>query len=139
MLVANLAKSQMPKAQANRGDENQQDEVLPEVSDLSFQFVGLLQEEIVKIFWNKFKLINFYRLRQIQGLTFETYQNKNRVAIEDVMLKLRKTLGAYYDYDSSFYDIWSDVFINYTLILVHYLRQQRVASKSLSLNSTALL
>lgn len=34
------------------------------------------------------------------------------------MLMLQKTLGTYKDYDSSFYEVWSDVFIKYISIMV---------------------
>lgn len=34
------------------------------------------------------------------------------------MLKLRKTSGTYKDYGSSFYEVWSEAFINYTSIMV---------------------
>lgn len=40
-------------------------EVPPEGINISLCFTGLFQEEIVKIFHNKFKVINFYRLNYI--------------------------------------------------------------------------
>ncbi len=38
------------------------------------------------------------------------------------MLKLRKTSGTYKDYSSSFYEVWSEAFINYTSIIVSLFR-----------------
>lgn len=42
------------------------DGILNEVKLLASQFIGLSQGEIAKIFANKFCLINFYKLRDIQ-------------------------------------------------------------------------
>lgn len=54
----------------------------------------------------------------MQGLTFEVYQNKEKIRIEDGLLKLRKALRTYKDYGSSFYKVCSEAFINYISILV---------------------
>ncbi len=88
MFAANVAQAQRLRAQAGRDDKDLYKEVSPGVADLSPQFVGLLQEEIVKIFQKKFKPINLYQLWHIQGLTFETYKNEEKIGIEDDMLKL---------------------------------------------------
>lgn len=53
----------------------------------------------------------------MHSLTFEAYRNKKKIGIEDGFLKLRKTLEIYKDYERSFYEIWSEAFINKTLIL----------------------
>lgn len=54
----------------------------------------------------------------MQGLIFEEYKEKEKIDIEDGMLKLRKISRIYKDYSSSFYKIWLKAFINYTLIIV---------------------
>lgn len=72
----------------------------------------------MKIFQNKLKPINLYRLLYIQNLTFKAYKNKKKIGIKDGMLKLEKTLGIYKDYGSSFYKVLSEAFINYTWIFV---------------------
>lgn len=105
MSAANAAQAQRPRAKVDRNAEDLQGELPPKVADMSPQFVGLPQEEIVKIFQNKFKLINLYRLRHMRGLTFEAYKDEERIGIEDGMLKLRKTSGTYKDYGSSFYEV----------------------------------
>lgn len=113
------AANQAPKPRAQpSGEDEIQGEIPPEVTDLSLQFVGLPQEEIVKIFHNKFKPINLYHLRHMRGLSFEVYQDEEKIGIEDGMLKLRKTSGSYKDYGSNFYEVWSEAFINYTSIML---------------------
>lgn len=117
-LAGNAANAQRSTTQAGRNDKDLQGEVPPKVSDLSFQFVELPQEEIVKIFRNKFKRINLYQLRHIRGLIFEAYQDEEKIEFKDGMLKLQKTSKIYKDYGSSFYEVWSEAFINYTSIMV---------------------
>lgn len=54
----------------------------------------------------------------MQGLTFKAFKDKKMISIKDVMLKLRKTLGTFKDYDSGFYKILSKAFITYRSIMV---------------------
>ena len=78
-------------------------EVPTEVMSITLRFAGLPQEEIVRIFQNKFKPINLYRLPQIRGLQFYLLHDQDRIGIEDGMLKLRKTSRTYKDFGKSFY------------------------------------
>lgn len=52
------------------------------------------------------------------SLTFEAYKNKERIGIEDSILKLWKISGSYQDYGSNFYEVWSETFINCISIMV---------------------
>lgn len=72
-------------------------EVPPEVMNITLRFAGLSQEEIVRIFHNKFKPINLYRLRHMRGLWFDSLHNHDQVRIEDEMLRLQKSSGTYKD------------------------------------------
>ncbi len=72
-------------------EDNITGEVPTEVMSITLQFAGLPQEEIVRIFQNKFKLINLYCLRHICGLRFDSLHDQDRMDIEYGMLKLRKT------------------------------------------------
>lgn len=56
----------------------------------------------------------------MRGLIFEVYRNEQKIGIEDGLLKLQKALRTYKNYKSSFYEVWSESFINYTLILVSF-------------------
>ncbi len=47
-------------------------EIPPKVMSIILRFVGLPQEEIIRIFHNKFKPINLYRLRHMRGLRFDS-------------------------------------------------------------------
>ncbi len=109
-------------ALARRLIANEEDDitsVVPnKVLSITLQFAGLPQEEIVRIFQNKFKPISLYRLRHMRGLRFNSLHDQDRIGIEDGMLKLRKTSGTYKDLGKSFYEVWADAFHNYTTILV---------------------
>ena len=72
----------------------------------------------MRIFRNKFKRINLYRLRHIHEFQFDSLHDKDRIGIEDGTLKLRKMSRTYNDFGKSFYDLWADAFHNYTTILV---------------------
>ena len=72
----------------------------------------------MRIFSNKFKLINLYCLCQMRGLQFDSLHDQDRIGIEDDMLKLRKTSETYKDFGKFFYEVWADAFHNYTTILV---------------------
>lgn len=79
------------RAQARKPMANEDDitgEVPPKVMSITLRFAGLLQEKIVKIFQNKFKPINLYRLRHMRGLRFDALQDNNRIGIEDGMFRL---------------------------------------------------
>ena len=92
-----------PVARAhNVKDDEILGEISSEVSDLSLRFAGLPQEEIIRIFHNKFKPINLYRLRHMRELCYETFQDEERIGIEDGMLRLRKTSGSYKDFGREF-------------------------------------
>ncbi len=95
-------------------------EVATEVISITFRFAGLLKEEIVRIFQNKFMPINLYRLRHMRGLQLDSLHDQDRIGIEDGIFKLRKTLGTYKDFDKSFYKVWADAFHNYITILVSF-------------------
>lgn len=65
-------------------------EVPPEVTNICLSFAGLPQEEIVRIFHNRFKAINLYRLQHMRGLRYEAFQDQERIGIEDGMLNIQR-------------------------------------------------
>ena len=93
-------------------------EVPSEVTSITLRFASLLQEEIVGIFQNQFKPINFYHLRHIHRLLFDAVHEHNLIGIENGILRLRKMSGTYKDFGNSFYDVLADAFHNYTTIFV---------------------
>ena len=112
-------------------------EVPPEVTNISLSFAGLPQEEIVRIFHNRFKAINPHRLRHMRGLHYEAFRDQERTGIEGGMLRLRETSGTFEEFGKSFHEVWWKAFINYTAILVSLFAKQPPTSTLFSLNSTA--
>jgi hypothetical protein len=81
------------------------DEILFEVQALNVRYASLSQDEIVKIFLNKFKSINLYRLRHMCDLQYDKLNDMNRIDIEDEMLRLRKTSRIYKNFEKSFHEM----------------------------------
>lgn len=99
------------------GDEdNIIGEIPPEVANIYFRFISLPQDEIVKIFHNKFKAI----LRHMQGLHFNAFQDREKIGIKGGMLRLKKGFGTYKIFGKSLHNVWGEAFINYTVILVEF-------------------
>lgn len=88
------------------------------VKNITLCFISFPQEEIIRIFQNKFKPINLYRLCHMQSLQFNAFQDLKKIGIEDGMVKLWKMLGTYKNFKKSFFEVWANVFHNYIIILV---------------------
>ncbi|MCJ1347109.1 hypothetical protein MMC31_005330 [Peltigera leucophlebia] len=86
-----------------------------EVSARRDMFSGLPEEEIVKIFKNKFKPMNLYKLRHLHG--FEKTQEEDGIVVENHTLKPRKTTGTFKDFGKSVNEVWSESFVNYMLVI----------------------
>jgi hypothetical protein len=86
-------------------DDDETNEISLEIKFLDIRFARLSQNEIVKIFLNKFKLINLYRLCHMKKLQFESYQDLNRVRIESEVLKLKKTFETYKNFEKIIHEI----------------------------------
>lgn len=97
-------------------EDNITNKIFLKVMSIIFWFASLLQEEIVRIFQNKFKPINFYCFHHICGLQFNFLYDQDRISIKDGMLKLQKTFGTYKNFGKSFYKVWANAFHNYTII-----------------------
>ena len=63
----------------------------PEVFARRDMFFGLPEEEIVKIFKNKFKPMNLYKLKYLHG--FEDTWEEDSIVVENGSLKSRKTMA----------------------------------------------
>ncbi len=116
--TANSSAAPAAAPQKLGSEDDALDEVPPEVQTLTIHFAGLPQEEIVKIFHNKFKPINLYWLRHMRGHRYESYHDQDRIGMKTGMLRLKKNSGTYKDFGKTFYEVWSEAFINYTGIMV---------------------
>ena len=68
----------------------------PEFSARRDTFSGLPEVEVVKIFKNKFKPMNLYKLRHLYG--FEDTSEEDSIIVKNGSLKPRKTTGTYKDF-----------------------------------------
>ena len=76
-----------------------------EIMNIKLRFANLPPQEIQCIFHNKFKTINLYRLRHMQRIRFDTFQDKERIGIEDGILRLQKTSRIYKNFGKSFHEV----------------------------------
>lgn len=81
------------------------------------RYPGLPKAEIARIFGNKFRPENLYRLRHLKGR--EDKDREENVTIENGQMKLKRVTGTLRDFGTS-WDIWSESFINYTMIMVDF-------------------
>ena len=70
------------------------------VMSITKWFTGLSSKKIMRIFQNKFKPINLYRLCHLHDLRFNAIQDHNCIRIEYSMLRLRKTSRTYKTWES---------------------------------------
>lgn len=98
------------------GDGNDDEgETPPEVRPIMARFPGLPQEQVVKIFNNKFKPMNLYQLYRGRGFRHE--EDEEGAHVVNGVLKMKKVGVTYKDFDTSFYDVWSKAFFLYSDIM----------------------
>lgn len=88
-----------------KDEKNESDEILSKMKTLFLRFARLSQDEIIKIFINKFKSINLYRLRHMRDRQYEKYLNDERIDFEEDILRVKKTIETYKDYEKSIHDV----------------------------------
>lgn len=87
-------------------------EIIPAALLVASRYPGVPKAEIARIFANKFRPVNLYKLRNLKGDA-----DKNR----DVngTMKHKQATGTLHNYGST-WDIWSESFINYCMIMVDF-------------------
>ncbi|MCJ1468533.1 hypothetical protein MMC07_007162 [Pseudocyphellaria aurata] len=91
-------------------------EVPQAVRDHPDRFIGLPREEIVKNFRNSFDPINLFRLRfDWHEPDFQEYCFR---VDDDGTIKVKRVSCTYKDFGDSVHDIWSEAFLNYSMIMV---------------------
>lgn len=99
-------------------EENTGEIPLP-VLQVSDQFAGLPQAELVKIYFNTFKPINLLKLRYLRGLGDHQDEDDDKVSFQGNVLRIKKVTCTYKDYGKT-PDIWSESFLNYAQILLAF-------------------
>ena len=101
--------------------ENEEDSLTGEISPAALlvanKYPGLPKEEIARIFTNKFRLQNLYKLRHLQGR--EDKDQEENIFIKDGRMKLKRASENLRDFGAS-PAIWSESFLNYSSILVNF-------------------
>lgn len=97
-----------------REDEDYTGEIPQEVKAFASQFAGLLQAEIAKIFANRFRPMNLYKLRHMKGRD-DLY--REQIYVEEGALRMRKVTESYKDYGAD-NTLWYEASLNYASIVV---------------------
>lgn len=92
------------------------DKIAPEALLAASRYPGIPTAEIARIFANKFRPEHLYKLRQ--GPKYMDWDD-DYVIIENGQMKLKRTSGSLRNFGSN-WDIWSESFLNYTMILVDF-------------------
>lgn len=75
-VVAVVAIATSPMVVSQRRSLAEEDNIIgefpPKVISITLRYASLPQEEIIWIFYNKFKPINHYQVRHIRGLYFDS-------------------------------------------------------------------
>jgi hypothetical protein len=104
-ISASLSISERTGTKRKENDDDESDEISSKVKVLSLRFAGLPQEEIVRIFFNKFKPINLYRLRHMRDRQYEEYLSDEKMSFEKGILRIKKSIGTYKDYEKFIHDV----------------------------------
>ncbi|MCJ1427049.1 hypothetical protein MMC29_004952, partial [Sticta canariensis] len=78
---------------------------------------GLPKAEIARIFSNKYRLENLYKLRHLKGR--DDKDREENVTIENGVMKLKRATRNLCDFGPSL-DTWSEAFLNYSMIMVDF-------------------
>lgn len=97
-------------------------EIPTKIKTLTLEFVGLSQKKEVKIYHNKFKLVNFLHLHHMQSCHFEKLYDKDCgwLSLKNSTIRLKKVIETYKDFEKTFQDMWSESFLNYSAIMVFF-------------------
>ena len=98
-------------------EEEPIDEISPTTLLVASRYPGLPKAEIVRIFANKFRPENLYKLRHLKGR--EDKDREENVTIENGQMKMKRVTGTLRDFGTT-WDIWCESFINYSMIMVDF-------------------
>lgn len=87
-------------------------EIIPAALRVASRYPGIPKAEIARIFANKFRPENLYKLRNLKG-----HVEKNREV--NGPMKQGRANGTLHNYGCT-WDIWSESFINYCMIMVDF-------------------
>lgn len=106
-----------PRASGSAEEEEPIGEISPATLLVASRYPGLPKAEIARIFANKFRPKTLPRLRHLKGR--EDKDREENVTIENGQMKLKPSNVHLRDFGTT-WEIWSEAFINYCMILVDF-------------------
>lgn len=92
-------------------------EIPPAALLVASRYPGLPKAEIARIFTNKFRPENLYKLRHLKGR--EDKDRDENITIENGQMKLKRVTGSLRDFGPN-WEIWSESFLNYAMVMVDF-------------------
>ena len=103
------------------GSKNDEEEPIGEIPPAALlvasKHPGLPEAEIARIYANKFRPENLYKLRHLKGR--EDKDRDENITIENGMMRLKRVTGTLRDFGTTM-EIWSEAFINYTMVMLDF-------------------
>lgn len=115
MDLINARKGSNPRVVGDDDVEDNEGEVPQEIKPIAARFAGLPPGQIVKIYNNRFRPMDLYRLYRGRG--FRHDRDDKVTMVVNGSLQMKKVGVAYKDYGSSFYDVWSEAFTYYARVV----------------------
>lgn len=92
-------------------------EISPAILSVAGRYPGLPKAEMARIYENRFKPENLYKFRHLKGR--EDKDRDENITFENGQIKIKKVTGTLRDFGNTI-DIWSDGFLNYSMVLVDF-------------------
>lgn len=84
---------------------------------IASRYSGISKAKIARIFANKFPAKNLYKLRHLKER--KDKDRDENITIENGLMKLKRVIRTLRDF-ASIWDIWSESFINYFMIMIDF-------------------
>ncbi len=120
--LARIAAIRAPTAPAGPIQTREDEEVsIGEISPIIFsvagRYPGLPKAEIARIYENRFKPENLYKFCHLKSR--EDKDRDENITFEHGQMKIKKVTGTLCDFSNTI-NIWSDSFLNYSIVMVDF-------------------
>ena len=95
-------------------------EISPIIFFVAGRYLDSPKAEIAQIYENRFKPENLYKFYHLKG--HEDKDRDENITLEHNQMKIKKVTGTLRDFGNTI-DIWSDGFLNYSMVMVDFFRR----------------
>lgn len=102
---------------SGRDEDDSLGEISPVIPSVAGRYPGLPKADMTRIHENPFKPENLYKFRHLKGR--EDKDRDENITFEHGQMKIKNVTGTLRDFGNTI-DIWSDGFLNYSMVLVDF-------------------